>query len=171
MAAHRLDQPGGSTRAIDAAERLRLLTRVREFRQFLETELFATPLERINGFTSEHQLWAWHAEAPGQGDFRQFLQIALDTGLEHLGPGPGLYLSYGAYPRADDSTVFPRGLWNGVTQCAQPLDLDDIREDSAHAWLDDCGGPLHPANGQTQPLMEKTTRIPGTKPPFGWRGA
>ena len=158
-------QPGGSTRAIDAAERLRLLTRVREFRQFLETELFTAPLERINGFSSESELWAWQAEAPGQGDLRQFLQIALDAGLEHLGPGPGLYLSYGAYPRADGSMVFPRGLWNGVTQREQALDLGDIREDSAHAWLDDIGGPRHPADGQTQPLLEKPDAYTWNKAP------
>jgi Ni,Fe-hydrogenase I large subunit len=60
--------------------------------------------------------------------------------------------------------VFPRGLWNGVTQREQALDLGDIREDSAHAWLDDIGGPRHPADGQTQPLLENPTPIPGTKP-------
>ncbi len=91
--------PGGSTRAIDPAERLRLLTRVREFRQFLENELFAASLERIAGLSSEDQLWSWYAEAPGHGDLRQFLRIVLDSGLERLGQGPGLYLSYGAIRR------------------------------------------------------------------------
>jgi uptake hydrogenase large subunit len=158
-------QPGGSTRAIDAAERLRLLTRVREFRQFLETELFATPLERIVGLGSENELWAWQAEAPGQGDLRQFLDIALDSGLEHLGPGPGLYLSYGAYPQPDGHMVFPQGLWSAVTQRVESLDLADISEDAAHAWLDDSGGPLHPAQGQTEPLAEKPAAYTWNKAP------
>jgi len=158
-------QPGGSTRAIDAAERMRLLMRVREFRQFLETELFATPLERIIGLGSENELWAWLAEAPGHGDLRQFLDIALDSGLEHSGPGPGLYLSYGAYPQPDGQMVFPRGIWNGATQQVEDLELADIREDAAHAWLDDTGGPLHPAQGQTQPLAEKPAAYTWNKAP------
>lgn len=157
--------PGGSTRAIAPAERLRLLTRVREFRQFLETELFAAPLERIAGLASEAQLWAWYCEAPEQGDLRQFLRIVQDSGLERLGQGPGLYLSYGAYPQADGSPAFPRGLWDAASAVVRPLALEAIREDASHAWLDDSGGPLHPAEGVTEPSMDKPAAYTWNKAP------
>lgn len=157
--------PGGSTRAIDPAERLRLLARVREFRQFLEGELFAAPLERIAGLASEDQLWAWYAEAPERGDLRQFLRIALDSGLEHLGQGPGLYLSYGAYPQADGSTSFAQGLWNAALAQVQPVALEAIREDASHAWLDDRAGPLHPAHGETEPTPDKPAAYTWNKAP------
>ncbi len=157
--------PGGSTRAIDPAERLRLLTRVREFHQFLESELFAARLERIAGLASEDQLWAWYAEAPDQGDLRQFLRIVLDSGLEHLGQGPGLYLSYGAYPQADGTFVFARGLWDAALSEVRPLWLEEIREDASHAWLDDRTGPLHPAEGMTEPSLEKPAAYTWNKAP------
>lgn len=157
--------PGGSTRAIDPAERLRLLTRVREFRQFLERELFAAPLERINQLNSEAQLWDWYAEAPEQGDLRQFLRIVLDSDLEHLGQGPGLYLSYGAYPQDDGSLTFACGLWDARLGQVQALDLDGIREDASHAWLDDRDGPLHPAQGVTEPTLDKPAAYTWNKAP------
>lgn len=157
--------PGGSTRAIDPAERLRLLTRVREFRQFLENELFAASLERIAGLSSEDQLWSWYAEAPGHGDLRQFLRIVLDSGLERLGQGPGLYLSYGAYPQADGTLAFQRGLWDAATRQVRPLVLDEIREDASHAWLHDSAGPLHPSVGVTEPSLDKNTAYTWNKAP------
>ncbi|EWS56938.1 Periplasmic [NiFeSe] hydrogenase large subunit [Methylibium sp. T29] len=89
-------EPGGSTRPIEAAERVRLLSRVREFRAFLERQLFAAPLEQVSSIASEAELWAWHAQDPWRGDFRLFLSMVKDAALERLGPGPGRYLSYGA---------------------------------------------------------------------------
>lgn len=158
-------QPGGSTRAIDPAERLRLLARLREFRLFLESELFAAPLERIVELTSEAQLWAWYAEAPEQGDLRRVLRIAQDAGLEHLGQGPGLYLSYGAYPQADGTPAFARGLWDAGQEQVRALELSLISEDASRAWLDDRGGPLHPAQGNTEPAPDKPAAYTWNKAP------
>lgn len=157
--------PGGSTRAIDPAERLRLLSRVREFRQFLENELFAASLERIANLASEAQLWAWYAEAPERGDLRQFLRIVQDAGLELLGQGPGLYLSYGAYPQPDGTLAFARGLWDARLGQVRPVALDGIREDAHHAWLDDRNGPLHPARGITEPTLDKPAAYTWNKAP------
>lgn len=156
--------PGGSTRAIEAAERLRLLALIREFRRFLEGELFAAPLERIAALASAEQLWAWYAEAPGAGDLRRFLEIALDCGLEQLGRGPGLYLSYGAYPQGDGSALFPAGVWNAAAGRVEALDLAAIREDVSHAWLEDAP-PRHPAEGDTQPLADKPGAYSWNKAP------
>ncbi|MFS2158196.1 nickel-dependent hydrogenase large subunit [Pseudomonas sp. Pseusp122] len=158
-------QPGGSSRAIDAAERMRLLTRVREFRQFLQTELFASELEHISGLSSEADLWAWYSAAPDKGDLRQFLTIVKDTGLEHLGPGPGLFMSYGAYPQADGRMTFAQGVWDAATGQVREVNLADIREDATRAWLDDSQGPLHPAQGETRPNAEKAAGYTWNKAP------
>ncbi|MDP3343826.1 MAG: nickel-dependent hydrogenase large subunit, partial [Hydrogenophaga sp.] len=93
-------EPGGSTRAIDAAERVRLLAKVREFRSFLERQLFAAPLEAVAALANEAALWDWHAQDPLGGDLRFFLTLVRDLQLDTLGPGPGRYLSYGAYAQA-----------------------------------------------------------------------
>lgn len=107
-------EPGGSTRAVDAAERLRLLARVREFRRFLEERLYGAPLEQVTGLGDETALWAWHAQRPGHGDLRLFLDIVRDTGLATLGAGPGRYLSYGAYPRPEGGHTFTAGVWHAA---------------------------------------------------------
>jgi len=44
--------PGGSSRALNSGERVRLLARVREMRAFLEHTLFGTPLEEVAALDS-----------------------------------------------------------------------------------------------------------------------
>ncbi|WP_310611087.1 nickel-dependent hydrogenase large subunit [Limnohabitans sp.] len=183
-------EPGGSSRAIDAAERVRLLARVREFRAFLEREMFASPLDVFNAIDSEEALWQWYAHNPHAGDVRLFLRLVHDAQLQHLGPGPGRYLSYGAYAQAHDSAapaqedfapphggfvpiqgdfLLARGVWCdgllGQPGSAQALDVNSITEDATHAWLVDGGVPLHPLHGVTQPLMDKAGAYTWNKAP------
>ena len=148
-------QPGGSSKPVEAAERIRLLSRVREFRSFLEQTLFGAPLEFINALDSEAALGRWHAADPTGGDFRLFLTIAADTGLDALGAGPGRYLSFGAYRQADGTHVTPPGVWDASTCTLASLDLSRISEDATNAWLNDAGGPRHPAHGVTLPDADK----------------
>lgn len=159
-------QPGGSSRAIDASERIRLLACIREFRGFLERTLFAAPLERIAALDSEAALRAWQAEAaPDHGDFRLFLTLAQDIGLDALGAGPGLYLSYGAYPGVQDDLMFTGGMWDAASAQRLPIDLARISEDATHAWLSDEGGARHPRNGLTQPMPDKPDAYTWNKAP------
>jgi Ni,Fe-hydrogenase I large subunit len=158
-------EPGGSTRAVDGAERTRLLARMREFRRFLEQQLFAAPLEQVLSLASADDLWDWDARAPLRGDFRMFLAIARDTGLMGLGSGPGRYLSYGAYPQPDAAFVFPRGVWRADGSGLGPLDESGIREDATHAWLADDGGPRHPRDGLTVPAGDKPGAYTWNKAP------
>ncbi len=148
--------PGGSSRAIEPAERLRLLSRVREFRAFLERELFAAPLEDLLALDSLAGLQRWHAADPGRGDFRLWLAIAADCGLESLGRGPGRLLSYGAWRQPDGTHRFARGLWDEAAASLSAVDLAAIREDATHAWLADAAdGPRHPREGLTLPQPDK----------------
>ena len=157
-------QPGGVTRPVEASERLRLLAKVREFRQFLETTLFGAPLEEVAALQSETALRAW-LDAGDRGDFGFFLRMSESLGLDTLGPGPGRFLSYGAFPQPDGLLTVPRGVWDAGARALLPLDLDAITEDATHAWLDDRGGPLHPREGQTLPDADKADAYTWNKAP------
>lgn len=159
-------QPSGSSRAIDAAERIRLLANIREFRAFLEQTLFGTQLERIASIDSEAALREWHATAaPDNGDFRLFLTLAWQIGLDRMGPGPGLYMSNGSYPLPDHNVTFARGMWDAGSGTLKPLNTAAISEDATHAWLSDAGGVRHPARGQTLPDIDKPEAYTWNKAP------
>jgi uptake hydrogenase large subunit len=152
--------PGGSARAIEAAERSRLQGRVREFRRWLEGDLFASPLEQVVGLQSLAQLESWHAAEPNRGDARLWLTVAADLGLDRAGPGPGRLLSYGSLQPPGGAAAAARGLWLAGEQRLQALDTAAIGEDSTHAWLvsdtADGGSPLrHPQAGFTAPDPDK----------------
>lgn len=156
-------EPGGTSRAVDAAERTRLLARIREFRGFLERSLYGAPLEEVTSIDSEAALWDWHARDPLRGDLRFFLSVVQDASLAALGRGPGRYLSYGAYPQADGAPALGAGVWHEGTLSA--VDESAIREDAARSWLADEGVPLHPSEGLTAPLVDKPGAYTWNKAP------
>lgn len=156
-------EPGGSTRPIEAAERTRLLAKVREFRRFLERELFSESLEFMASLDSEQALWAWHAKDPWRGDMRLFLSMVRDCGLTSMGPGPGRYLSFGAYAQPEGGTALGGGVWDGST--LKPVDAASITEDATHAWLSDQNGPRHPQDGLTLPDGNKPAAYTWNKAP------
>jgi uptake hydrogenase large subunit len=82
-------QPGGSRRAIEASERLRLLARVREFLLFLERQVIGDSIDALLALPDEAALRAW-ADAGTVGDLRLFLRIAADIQLAKLGGGPAV---------------------------------------------------------------------------------
>ncbi|MBL0148186.1 MAG: nickel-dependent hydrogenase large subunit [Ideonella sp.] len=156
--------PGGSSRAIDAGERLRLLARLREFRGFIEDTLYGAPIEEVLALDTEAALQAWQAQDPLRGDLRLWLTIAADTGMDRLGPGPDRLISVGGFAQADGTHWFARGLWQAGA--ARALDLGDITEDATHAWLDEGNrGPRHPAEGLTQPTIDKPAGYTWNKAP------
>ncbi len=131
-------QPGGSTRAIGAGERIRLLALLREFRSFLEKRLFGDSLANFGRLASKEELLAWAAGRPA--DFPAFLQAAVDLGLDRVGRAGDSFLSAGAYG------LFPAGVWqDGTISDLDPIAID---EDSSSAWLA-AGRARHPAQGET----------------------
>jgi Ni,Fe-hydrogenase I large subunit len=159
-------QPGGSSRAIEAAERIRLLAKLREFRAFLESTLYGAPLEEVAALDSSAALDAWHARDPLRGDLRLFLGIAADIGLGALGRGPGRYLSHGAYPQPDGRHLLARGVWDAASRAVAPLAVERISEDATHAWMaEGDAGPLHPRNGLTLPQPDKPGAYTWNKAP------
>ena len=162
-------EPGGSARPVDAAERGRLLAKLREFRGFLERELFAAPLAEVAGWRSEAELLAWWAQDPTRGDLRLWLTIAQDSALASLGRGPGRYLSFGAYPQVDASNGAAHALASGVFDesdaTLSAVDEQAIREDATHSWLVDAGAALHPSVGLTEPAPDKPGAYTWNKAP------
>lgn len=159
-------QPGGSSRAIEAGERLRLLGKVREFRAFLESTLFGARLEEVCAIEDEAALAQWCEREPRRGDLRLFLEIARDTGLDAMGSGPGRYLSYGAFVDAEGRPLFAGGLWDAATGLLVPVDSDAITEDVSHSRLaGEDGSPLHPRVGLTQPQVDKPGAYTWNKAP------
>ncbi|HBH38489.1 MAG TPA: HupV protein [Curvibacter sp.] len=157
--------PGGSSRALDASERMKLQLRVREFRRFLETRLFAAPLEEVSAQTTQSALWSRWCRPDDAGDFGLFLHMAQDLGLQQLGRGPGRYLSYGAYPQPDGGFLVPAGLWREEGHRLDALDLNAITEDATHAWLHQLGAALHPYDGVTLPDPDKLNAYTWNKAP------
>lgn len=130
-------QPGGSTKAIDSGERIRLMSVLAETRRFVEQTVIGGHLERFAALDTPESLAAWTTDSD-EGDVRLFLRIAEDLDLQRLGRGPGLLMSYG-------TALFPSGLWSG--EAVVPLDLGALREDVSHAWVS--GPALHPEQGRT----------------------
>jgi len=145
-------QPGGSTRAVQPQERVRLLMILGGFRRFLEERTYGDRLEMIAGLSSRRALLEWRDQAPsGTGDLRQFLAVADRLGLDRLGRATDRFMSFGGFPLGE-SRLFRRGVWSdGV----RDLDEGAIAEDLSHSWMLGGAEPLHPSAGSTLPLMEK----------------
>ncbi|MEM8956256.1 MAG: nickel-dependent hydrogenase large subunit [Pseudomonadota bacterium] len=134
-------QPGGVTRAPTARDRIRIRADLASFRRYLEEVLFGAPIESFVGLGSTAELMHWNT-----GDAGLFVEIATDLDLARLGPGPGRYVSYGAYPM-ETGHAFAQGVWRDGS--VDPLDTSDIAEDISHAWM--LGETAHPNVGQTVP--------------------
>jgi hydrogenase large subunit len=144
-------QPGGSSRALQGSERIRLVRLLREFREFLERVLYGDSLEAVAALESDAALRAWAAERRDRADFARFLAIADDLGLERLGRSEALLLSAGAYAQ-ESGHWFAPGTWAGQLQ---PFEVEAIGEDLSHSRYSGPAGPQPPATGSTLPSPDK----------------
>jgi hydrogenase large subunit len=144
-------QPGGTSCAAQAGEKIQLQLVLRAFRAFLERTLFGDALERIGALDSTAALDAWAAaRSPAASDLAAFLEISRDLGLDRIGRATDVFLAYGAYPQ-EGGWVFPRGVHDGRRR---EVDPSAIAEDPSHAFL--AGDrPLHPAQGETIPEPDR----------------
>lgn len=125
-------QPGGTTKPVDMGEKVRLLSILAGFRDYLESRLFGDRLERFAALDSAAALAAWAAEAPpDSSDLRFFLHVAADAGFDRLGRGQGRFLSHGGF--------WDGGVWDAGT--ATPFDAAQVSEHLDHAWM---SGPTTP---------------------------
>lgn len=153
-------QPGGSSRPLQASEKIRLRLILREFRGFLESALFGDALERVAALATLDDLADWGAAHAGS-DFGRFLAIAGALSLHALGRAGDVFMSYGSFPQEQDR-LFPAGLWDGSLA---ELDVGAIREDVRHSWYAEAESPQAPASGATLPLAEKAGAYSWCKAP------
>ncbi len=145
-------QPGGTSHAITAVEKVRLLGMLYQFRSFLESTLFGDSLEAIANLSSADELQAWLTkDKHQQSDFGMFLQIADTLNLAAKGNATDHFMSFGVYPN-DGQRLFQSGVWqDGVVSALQP---ETIKEDVSHSWMKKGGEPKHPREGVTIPDTE-----------------
>jgi hydrogenase large subunit len=144
-------QPGGTTRAIEPQERIRIGALLHAFRRFLERTLFGDELEAIVEIGSADALMRWYGSGdPARSDFTRFLHIAEALQLERLGRAGDLFMSYGAYDEVDER-LFRAGVWQGGER--MPLRPETIHEDLAHSWMGFRSSPKHPYEGVTVPAV------------------
>ncbi|MGB0732392.1 MAG: nickel-dependent hydrogenase large subunit [Pontibacterium sp.] len=156
-------QPGGTTKPIESQERMRLLSILGGFRQFLERVLFADDLDRIAGLSSVAELQAWQQEADWQkGDLRAFLHLSDQLGLDALGSASNQFLSFGNYIQPSGDKFIPSGVWQNGQLSA--LDTALIREDVTHSWMQ-ASAALHPQEGETVPSLDKADAYSWCKSP------
>ena len=154
-------QPGGSSRPLEEAEKLRLKMLLAEFRAFLERTLLGDALEAVAALDSEAALHAWMQPRAKSADFPRFLHFARDLELHRVGRATDRFMSYGAYGDGA-SALFPAGVW--ADGKLQALDGSAIREDVAHSWLAG-DAALAPAEGRTLPQPDKADAYSWCKAP------
>ncbi|MEX0339476.1 MAG: nickel-dependent hydrogenase large subunit [Arenibacterium sp.] len=134
-------QPGGVTKAPTSRDRIRMTSILRRFRRYLEDVVFGASVEAFAALDTARALINWD-----KGDAGLFMEISADLELGASGPGPGRYLSFGAYPVAE-GRAFAQGLW--VDGAVSEVDTSHIREELGHAWM--LGPDAHPSEGATHP--------------------
>jgi hydrogenase large subunit len=154
-------QPGGSSRALQASEKIRLFRMLREFREFLERVVYADTLEHVDALATADALAAWAERRREAGDFARFLHIAADLGLQRLGRNDAVLMSAGAY-RDDAGQWLARGVY---ATGDEPLDPEAIREDTRFAHYAGSAAPQGPLAQETIPLPDKKDAYTWCKAP------
>ena len=143
-------QAGGSSRAVDAGEKVQLANTLGQFREFLETELFGCALERFAALDGDAALRDW-AAAHAHADLGRFLQYADALELHALGVTRNGFISYGAYG-GGAAPLFAPGWWRDGR--VGELRLDALAEDVSHTGFRDDGGARHPWDGNSDAARE-----------------
>lgn len=154
-------QPGGTTRPVEAQERVRIITTIGAFRHFLQKTLFGAELEQVAELDDEAALQRFVEQNP-DADFARFIQIAEDLKLNELGRASDRFMSYGAYDKGDQH-LFKAGVWQREQQ--QPFEPGKIREDISHSWLNSNAQPKHPFQGSTIPDTDESSGYSWCKAP------
>ena len=156
-------QPGGTTRALEPQERIRLLAILAGFRRYLEQHLFGADLDEIAELDSLNALNCWRDKADWQqSDLRTFLHLSDELGLDQLGRATDQFVSFGNYPEAG-KPLFDQGVVVQGERSALKPEL--ITEDHAYAWMESTSQPLPPSLGITEPSLDNPDAYSWCKAP------
>ncbi|HHS12235.1 MAG TPA: HupV protein [bacterium] len=156
-------QPGGVTRPITRSDRLRMLGVWRSVREFIEKRVLGGSLERWLEVSSLSDMDRWLGEAShADGDLGLFIRYGREWGLDTLGKGQSRFLSYGAFPRPDGSSLYKSGFSD--TQSVASLEPGSITEDVSHSWFLESHS-LHPYEAKTASDVHKEGAYSWAKAP------
>jgi hydrogenase large subunit len=146
-------QPGGTTKAVDSADKARLQAIIFGFRDFLERTLFGDSLEAVIALDSLDALNQWRNTLNGrQSDFAHFLELSDALALDMLGRAHDQFMSYGVYPQSS-KPLFNSGI-SGLQEgelSNSALNQAQITEDITSSWMQGQSQPAHPYKGVTLP--------------------
>lgn len=158
-------QPGGTTRPVESQEKIRLLSTISMFRNFLQDVVFGGELEQVSALSDEAGLQEWAKTHP-HSDFGRFLLLAGDLKLEQLGGASDHFMSFGAYQNTaqknDGEHLFRAGTWQ---KAFETLDPEAIKEDISHSWLSTQSEAKHPYQGITIPDTDENSGYSWCKAP------
>ena len=156
-------QAGGAAKAVDASERLRVLSLIKQFRRYLEHNTFGDRLETVAELGSHSDLTTWIGQSgPAGSDLAQFLEAAEDLDLGAMGRAYDRFMSYGSYPECG-AYLFQPGVYTpeGLTEVPE----SSITEDLASSWMEGAGDPSHPYEGVTLPDADQDAAYSWCKAP------
>jgi hydrogenase large subunit len=147
-------QPGGSSRSVSDSETVSMLLHTQQMRIFLEEHMLKDNLESFLANQDEDSFENWLKNPTvATGDLAIFVQVAKDLNLAELGKIDMPLMSYGNYPKDDDSREFPSGLFKD--DHIEHLNTMLITEDISHAHYNG-NEQLSPwSEQQVQPQVDK----------------
>jgi len=155
--------PSGVTSTLNLSDLTRAIGILREFTMFLERQFIGCTIDQWIDQDSYEKFDNWLGRGePGRSDLALFTLAAFEFGIDRFGPGPGRFLSYGAYGLPDGSRWLPAGF---LDQELHPFDQELIREHIASSFFRDAVPFRHPLEGTTTPYMGKENAYSWAKAP------
>ena len=155
--------PSGVTSTLNLSDLTRAIGILREFIMFLEKQFLGCTIDQWLDQDSYEKFDNWLGRSePGRSDLALFTLAAFELGIDRFGPGPGRFLSYGAYGLPDGSRWLPAGF---LDQALHPFDQELIREHIASSFFRDAVPFRHPLEGTTTPFMGKEHAYSWAKAP------
>jgi Ni,Fe-hydrogenase I large subunit len=175
--------PGGVMCAPSLSDITRARSILEYFRKtWLEPVWLGCSLERYEEIKTYHDFLEWLDESPAQAnsDLGLYWRMAQDIGLDKYGAGLGQYFSWGYLPHEDrynkptiesrnSSVYMPSGVFDSHNNKFVLMNEQFTREDTMHSWYDEPGGPVHPYERTTVPVMDNSHDFQNGK--YSWSTA
>jgi len=146
-------RPGGTTQNIKTVEKLKLTSILKQFRRFLESQVYGATLEEVMKIKAFDDI--------KEGDLGFFLNASQDIGLDEIGRTRSTLLSGGGY-FVNDNALFRQGIYHH--DAISPLPDRDISEDISHSFMAGAS-PQSPFDGKTDPYLDKENAYSWCKAP------
>ena len=136
--------PGGIVTEPDSRKVIESQSLLYSVKQWFEQRVVGEALASWETVNSVESFEAWLTEHP-DSVIANFTAISRELGLDKIGAGADLMLSYGAYDTLDSGT------YDLKDQTRNELDQRLITEHVAYSWFKAYENGLHPSQGQTIP--------------------